>query len=175
MGIARDFFLIADYASSLDKVTALLRSDASTTAERIEALELKARCHLALGDRLPAIDSFCSALRDDPAWRPDLAAFTEPERDVFAKAFELCGPLDAPMPRVESLVAADPQEVAPADAAPLPTGALAAARSDGRPWYRSPWVIGGVGGVLAGVAFLTFGDEDSPAPVPLPDFPRPPE
>ena len=56
-------------------------------------------------------------------------------------------------------------------AAPLPAGSLAAARSDDRPWYRSPWVIGGVGGVLAGVAFLTFGDEETPAPGSVPRLP----
>jgi hypothetical protein len=174
INVARDFFLIADYASALDKVTALLRAGAPTAAERIAALELEARCHLALGERTRAIDSFCSALREHPEWRPDLGAFTVAERDAFAKAFELCGPLDAPLPRVESVTVTDPQEIAPADQPPAPPGTLAEARESGRPWYRSPWVIGGVGGVLAGVAFLTFGDEDSPAPAPLPDFPPPP-
>lgn len=172
MAVARDFFLIADYSSALDRVTSLLRGAALAPEERVEALALEARCHVALGERMEAIDSFCSAIQLVPAWRPELAAFTEAEREAFAKAFDLCGPLEPRTPRVE---VAPPNE--PAEVSPVAETAAAWASSipRDRPWYRSPWVLGGVGGVIAGVTILTLGSDDSAPPVPLPGFPPPPE
>lgn len=173
--VARDFFRIANYAAALDLVRPLLRSGAFAPDDRLAALELEARCHVALGSRMEAVDSFCSALQQSPAWRPDPVAFTDPEREAFAKAFELCGPLDAPVPVVDPLPK-DPLAVAPPDEGPAPPGSSRLrAEPGGRPWYRSPWLLGGVGGVIAGVAFLSFGEQDSPPPAPLPDFPPPPE
>lgn len=175
LSVARDFFLIADYASALDKLTSILRAGTATPEERLGALALAARCHVALGSRMQAIDSFCSGLQQTPGWRPGLEGFTEAEREAFAKAFELCGPLDAPVPRPEPAPAVDPHLVAPPDRTPEAFGPAALPRSRGRPWYRSPWILGGVGGVIAGVAVLSLGGEDSPPPAPLPDFPPPPE
>lgn len=176
LGVARDFFLIADYAAALDKVDVLLRHGSLGPAERIGALELEARCELALGRRIRAIDSFCTALRTSPAWRPDVAEYTDKEREAFAKAFDLCGPLETVVPRGEEEPAPDPATISP----PSETGEegarrWAAALNEGRPWYRNPWVLGGVSGVIAGVAILTLGGDETAPPVPLPGFPPPPE
>jgi hypothetical protein len=174
LAAARDLFLIADYAAALDRITAVLRAGTAGPADRLAALELEARCQVALGRGTEAIDSFCSGLRQAPAWRPELAEFTEAERDAFSRAFELCGPLDAPAPPAGPVSAVGP-ETAPRPGVEARPAEAPARPAAGRPWYRSPWFLGGVGGVLAGVAYLSLGGEESPPPAPFPDFPPPPE
>lgn len=174
LGLARDYFLIADFSSALEKASDLIASGTLELPERREAFVLKARCQVGLRNPAGAVDAFCSALQLEPAWKPALAELTRRERDSFEEAYELCGPLDPVDLDLEIASAPDtlPEDESPPEkaAAGWPPPVVAE-----RPWYRSALFLGAAGGVVVGLALISLGGEDDSQDVPLPAFPPPPE
>lgn len=162
---ADDYFQVADFATALAKVDALLDSGDLQGGTLRDAYVLKARCEVALAHRSSAVDAFCSALRVEPGWRPDPDLYTKDEIEVFDQARENCAATPTEPEK--------PQD--PAKPADRPSPFATAAPAAGKAWYKKPvfMAVGGavlVGGVIA-LAGGGGGDGDSD----LPGFPNPPQ
>jgi hypothetical protein len=147
---AEDYFLVADYEGAIIRVDELIESKELSGNEMRDAWVLRARCNTGLG-RSQASTDFCSALRLDPAWRPNATTFTTQELRTFDAAQKDCGPNG--------------------DASYLPP-----AMSSGTPWYKKKLVLGALVGVAAGatVIALSGGDDDEAGRPLLPEFPGSP-
>jgi hypothetical protein len=149
---AQDYFLVADFATALDKVNGLLASGDLEGGALRDAWVLKARCEIGMAHRSSAADAYCEALRVEPSWRPDPDLFTKDELAVFEQALASCN--------LESTTAPSP----------LPPSAASAAAT---PWYKKKSTLYIAGGVVVAavlVAVLAGGgdDEDTVLPGPPP-------
>jgi hypothetical protein len=147
---AEDYFLVADYEGAIARIDELIESKDLSGNERRDAWVLRARCNTGLG-RNQASTDFCSAMRLDPAWRPNATTFTDQEMRAFQLAEKDCGPKS--------------------DASYLPP-----AMSSGTPWYKKKLVLGALVGVAAGATVIALsGGDDGEAGRPLlPEFPGSP-
>ncbi len=162
---AEDYFQVADFATALQKVDALLKSGDLEGSTLRDAYVLKARCELGLAHRSSATDAFCQALRVDGGWRPDPDFYTKDEVEAFEQARASCTPGDATPPR----------ETTPVKERATKDSAAAAGVSESKPWYKKPLVLGILGAVVVGGVILALsGGDDEGDPV-LADFPPPPQ
>jgi hypothetical protein len=148
---AQDYFLVADFATALDKVNEVLASGDLKGGALRDAWVLKARCEIGMAHRSAAADAYCEALRVEPSWRPDPDLFTKDELAVFEQARESCN-LEATTPP-----------------SPLPPPAASGAT----PWYKKKSTLLIAGGVIVAgvlVAVLAGGGDDETTP----DLPGPP-
>jgi hypothetical protein len=148
---AQDYFLVADFATALDKVNGILASGDLEGGALRDAWVLKARCEIGMAHRSAAADAYCEALRVEPSWRPDPDLFTKDELAVFEQALASCN-LESTTPP-----------------SPLPP----AAASGATPWYKKKSTLLIAGGVVVAgvlVAVLAGGSDDSEDP----DLPGPP-
>jgi hypothetical protein len=171
LDLARDFYLIADYRTALDRLQAVLDGRELSDEGLLEAHALRARALIGLGRRDSGVSGFCSVLRLEDDWRPGGGIpFTGEELAAFDRAVQLSLPLVTPPP---------PRARSGPPVATLPSATprlgLESASPGGLPWYRRPLVLGAVGGLAAGLLVLVFDEEAPPPPAALPDFPEPPE
>jgi hypothetical protein len=167
---AEDYFQVADFATALQKVDALLKSGDLEGSALRDAYVLKARCELGLAHRSSATDAFCQALRVDGAWRPDPDFFTKDEVDTFEQARTNCTGVGSGTPRDD----AQPKPIVRDKATQDDRGAAAVGES--KPWYKKPLILGILGAVVVGgvIFALSGGGDDEGDPV-LADFPPPPQ
>ena len=166
---AEDYFQVADFQTALEKVDVLLKSgDLEGTLLR-DAYILKARSELGLAHRSASVDAFCSALKVDPAWRPDPDFYTNDEIQTFEQARASCSTVKTTEP-------------APSTTTPTttPTGAKPAAATaaveESKPWYKKPLVLGVIGAALiGGIALAAGGGGDDGDEADLASFPDPPQ
>ncbi len=129
----------ADYEVGLEKVKEALELGVPED-QRVEAYVLMARCEAGLGHRAAAVEAFYLALRADPEWRPDPVFYRQDEIEMFDEALSTYERTEQPsfLPPGES--------VEPA----------------GKPWYKKPVVLGGLGALLVGgIVLAVSGGEDS--------------
>jgi hypothetical protein len=152
---AEDYFLVADFATALDRVETLIGGGGLEGGILRDAYVLQARCQVALAHRSAAVDAYCNALRVDPGWRPDADFFTKDEIEVFDQAKGSC-----------SGGTSAPKTSGSGDYLPPPT-------SRSKPWYKNWKIVGPVaaGVVILGVVLLSGGGDDEST---LDDFPPPP-
>jgi hypothetical protein len=165
--LARDSFLVADYRTSLERLSVVLDGRGLNDRALVEAHVLRARSLAGLGRSDAAAAAFGSVLRLDRRWRPTPGAGMSPE-DVgaFRRAVvATLPPVVAPEPRRAYLAVVRSPWIEPAG--------LSTARK--RPWYRRPLVLGLAGGLAVGGAVLLFDETPSAEASRLPDFPGPPE
>ena len=165
-----DYFLVADFATALTKVDALLNSGDLSGGTLRDAHVLKARCEVGLAHRSSAVESFCDALHVEPGWRPDPDLFTKDELEVFAQAQTSCAatPTPAPEPGTQTTPSTGTSSTKTPDMPP-PVG-------EEKPFYKKPLFIGIGAAVLVGgiVALAGGGGSDSSEPD-LQGFPEPPQ
>jgi hypothetical protein len=162
---AEDYFLVADFATALAKVDALLSSGDLSGGTLRDAHVLKARCEVGLAHRSSAVESFCDALHVEPGWRPDPDLFTKDELEVFAQAQTSCGATTTPTP--------EPGTQTTPSTAPSP---MPPPVGEEKPFYKKPLFLGIGAAVLVGgiVALSGGGGSDSSEPD-LQGFPEPPQ
>jgi len=162
---AEDYFLVADFATALTKVDALLDSGDLQGGTLRDAWVLRARCEVGLAHRSSAVEAFCQALRVEPTWRPDPDLYTKDELEVFEQARASCG---AGGPGPSTTPSREPSR-------PLGESRASSASAE-KPWYKKPvfLVVGGAvvaGGLIALASGGGGGDGGDPD---LPFFPEPP-
>lgn len=162
---AEDYFQVADFQTALEKVDVLLKSgDLEGTLLR-DAYILKARSELGLAHRSAAVDAFCSALKVDPAWRPDPDFYTNDEIQTFEQARASCSTTKTTEP-------AQKPTTTPTDAQ---KAAAAAPATESKPWYKKPLVLGVIGAALIGGIALAAGGGGDDGEADLASFPDPPQ
>lgn len=156
---AEDYFLVADFATALEKVTALIESGDLKGGALRDGYVLAARCEVGLAHRSSAVDYFCEVLRVSPTWQPDADLYTKDEIEVFEQARTTC--------------AASSDDVAPVeDVEEEPV--FSSRMSEGTPWYKNKGFLAVGGGLVAlGVILAVSGGGDD-GPGNLADFPPPP-
>jgi hypothetical protein len=170
LDLALDYFLVADYRTSLDRLSAVLDGRGLTDEGLVQAHVLRARALVGLGRTESAVAAFCGVLRLDGEWRPAPGLSAE-ELVAFRRAVPLSLPPVAPPPRGRAALS-------PVTAPWLHAGGmlgLGSAKPVERPWYRRPLLIGVAGGVAAGVLLLVLDEGGPEEAARLPDFPEPPE
>ena len=168
---AEDYFLVADFATALTKVEALLDAGDLQGGTLRDAWVLKARCEVGLAHKSSAVEAFCEALRVEPGWRPDPDLYTKDELEVFEQAKASCTGAPA-----ESKPPGTPTTPPPPSPMPAPMSTGAADAGESKPFYKKPifMVIGGALLVGGAVALAGGGGDDDDGGTPLPDFPPPP-
>jgi hypothetical protein len=157
---AEDYFQVADFQTALEKVDVLLKSgDLEGTLLR-DAYILKARSQLGLAHRSAAVDAYCSALKVDPAWRPDPDFYTNDEIQVFEQARASC----------TAVKTTEPTEKPPTTT----TQPAAPAVSESKPWYKKPLYLGLIGAAVVGGIALAAGGGGDDEEADLEGFPPPP-
>jgi hypothetical protein len=167
---AQDYFYDADFELALETLDTVLADESLAGTDRRDAEVLRARCHARLGHDAEAIDAYCEAVREDPAWNPDPATFSSDEMALFRRALASCPLAAAPPTPPEPGTLASGSGNGPD---PLPP-----AGENGGSWYtsRKLWIGTGALLVLLAVAGASSAEED-PAPIrdnSVPDFPDPP-
>jgi hypothetical protein len=155
---AEDYFLVADFATALEKVTALIDSGDLKGGALRDGYVLAARCEVGLAHRSSAVDYFCEVLRVSPTWQPDADLYTKDEIEVFEQARTTCA------------ASSDPTPVDTVEEEPV----ISSRMSQGTPWYKNKtFLLVGGGLVALGVILaLSGGGDDGPGD--LSDFPPPP-
>jgi hypothetical protein len=162
---AEDYFLVADFATALQKVETLLDSGELSGGTLRDAWVLKARCEVGLAHRSTAVDAFCQALRVEPTWRPDPDLYTKDEMEVFEQARGSCAGGAPAQPTGEQ-----PREPS------RPLGERQPEATGGKPWYKKPAFLLVGGAVLVGGAIaLAAGGGGDDGESDLPNFPDPPQ
>lgn len=151
LATARDHLAFGEYGQALALADAQIKSDKLEGDLLRDFLELRARCHIAMGQEPLARDDFCRINAMDKNWRPDPVTYTSNEVQVYDAAIAGC-----------AVVEAEPTVVK---------------EEGGTPFFAKPvvWVVAGAG--LAAALLLGGGGGDDPGPVadgPLGDFPPPP-
>ncbi|HET9888060.1 MAG TPA: hypothetical protein VFR10_11150 [bacterium] len=157
---AEDYFQVADFQTALEKVDVLLKSGNLEGTLLRDAHILKARSQLGLAHRSAAVDAFCSALKVDPAWRPDPDFYTNDEVQVFEQARASCSTVKTTEP-TEKPATTTTQKAA------------ATQVEESKPWYKKPLYLGLIGAALVGGVVLAAGGGDDEDPD-LAGFPPPP-
>lgn len=171
---AEDYFQVADFATALQKVDALLKAGDLEGSTLRDAHILKARCELGLAHRSNAVDSFCQALRVDAAWRPDPDFYTKDEVEAFDQARTTCATGTKDAPKTDTAVKPTTKDKKKDDEKRTTIDMTGV--SESKPWYKKPLILGIIGAVVVGGIVLALsggGDEDAGAD--LADFPDPPQ
>jgi hypothetical protein len=155
---AREAFQGADFELALKGLDDYLSRRDLTTADRVDALVLRAQCHSRLDDEDAAVQSLCDVMKLDPSWEPDPNLFSPQEMRTFRVALAAC-----PRPPAPPKPFAPPAAIGPA--------------KEGPSWYERKIVWVGVGAAALTAVLLSGGSDSGgggPVDTGVPGFPDPP-